>query len=205
MNNIKYNNFVKEDKMLNIIWPLFIIISFIYGIFAGRVNEINNEIFNSLESAVQLSITFLGTICLWTGIMKIASSTTLIKRLSNALKPIMKFLFPDIKENDKEHKEISMNIVANLLGLGNAATPLGLKAMSSMQEKNKNKTVLTNSMAMLIVLNTASLEIVPTTVIAIRSSLESENPTSIIVPVWIVTILSCVSVIIATKILSKKF
>lgn len=191
--------------MLNIIWPLFIIISFIYGIFAGRVNEINNEIFNSLESAVQLSITFLGTICLWTGIMKIASSTTLIKRLSNALKPIMKFLFPDIKENDKEHKEISMNIVANLLGLGNAATPLGLKAMSSMQEKNKNKTVLTNSMAMLIVLNTASLEIVPTTVIAIRSSLESENPTSIIVPVWIVTILSCVSVIIATKILSKKF
>ena len=205
MNNIKYNNFVKEDKMLNIIWPLFIIISFIYGIFAGRVNEINNEIFNSLESAVQLSITFLGTICLWTGIMKIASSTTLIKRLSNALKPIMKFLFPDIKENDKEHKEISMNIVANLLGLGNAATPLGLKAMSSMQEKNKNKTVLTNSMAMLIVLNTASLEIVPTTVIAIRSSLESENPTSIIVSVWIVTILSCVSVIIATKILSKKF
>ena len=191
--------------MLNIIWPLFIIISFIYGIFAGRVNEINNEIFNSLESAVQLSITFLGTICLWTGIMKIASSTTLIKRLSNALKPIMKFLFPDIKENDKEHKEISMNIVANLLGLGNAATPLGLKAMSSMQEKNKNKTVLTNSMAMLIVLNTASLEIVPTTVIAIRSSLESENPTSIIVSVWIVTILSCVSVIIATKILSKKF
>ena len=205
MNNIKYNNFVKEDKMLNIIWPLFIIISFIYGIFAGRVNEINNEIFNSLESAVQLSITFLGTICLWTGIMKIASSTTLIKRLSNALKPIMKFLFPDIKENDKEHKEISMNIVANLLGLGNAATPLGLKAMSSMQEKNKNKTVLTNSMAMLIVLNTASLEIVPTTVIAIRSSLESENPTSIIVPVWIVTILSCVSVIIATIILSRKF
>lgn len=191
--------------MLNIIWPLFIIVSFIYGIFAGRVNEINNEIFNSLESAVQLCITFLGTICLWSGIMQIASSTTLIKKLSNALRPIMRFLFPDVKENDKEHKEISMNIVANLLGLGNAATPLGLKAMSTMQEKNENKKVINNSMAMLIVLNTASLQIIPTTVIAIRSSLGSENPTSIIVPVWIATIISCISVIIVTKILSKRF
>ena len=191
--------------MLNIIWPLFIIVSFIYGIFAGRVNEINNEIFNSLESAVQLCITFLGTICLWSGIMQIASSTTLIKKLSNVLRPIMRFLFPDVKENDKEHKEISMNIVANLLGLGNAATPLGLKAMSTMQEKNENKKVINNSMAMLIVLNTASLQIIPTTVIAIRSSLGSENPTSIIVPVWIATIISCISVIIVTKILSKRF
>ena len=110
-----------------------------------------------------------------------------------------------MKENDKEHKEISMNIVANLLGLGNAATPLGLKAMSTMQEKNENKKVINNSMAMLIVLNTASLQIIPTTVIASRSSLGSENPTSIIVPVWIATIISCISVIIVTKILSKRF
>ena len=191
--------------MLNIIWPLFIIVSFIYGILVGRVNEINNEIFNSIENAVQLCITFLGTICLWNGIMQIASSTTLIKKITNLLSPIMKFLFPDISKEEKVHKEISMNIVANLFGLGNAATPLGLKAMNSMQEKNTNKKVLNNSMAMLIVLNTASLQIIPTTVIAIRSSLGSENPTSIIVPVWIATISSCISVIIATKILSKKF
>lgn len=103
--------------------------------------------------------------------MQIASKTSIISKLTKALKPIMKFLFPDIKEDDKVHQEISMNIVANIMGLGNAATPLGLKAMASLQKQNIKKDTLSNSMAMFIVLNTASLQIIPTTVIAIRTSL----------------------------------
>lgn len=191
--------------MLNIIWPIFIIISYIYAICVGNVSEINNSIFESCKSAVDLSITFLGTMCLWTGIMQIAKRTTLITRLTNFLKPIMRILFPDIDKNDPAYEEISMNMVANILGLGNAATPLGLKAMKTMQKTNTSKDTLTNSMAMFIIINTASIQIIPTTVIAIRSSLGSSNPTAIIIPVWIATICAAIAGIISAKILMKKY
>lgn len=191
--------------MLNIIWPIFIIISYIYAIIVGNVTQINQSIFESCKSAVELSITFLGTMCLWTGIMQIAQKTTLINKLTKMLKPIIKILFPDIKETDPVHKEISMNMVANILGLGNAATPLGLKAMKTMQKNNLKKDTLTNSMAMFIIINTASIQVIPTTVIAIRSSLESRNPTQIILPVWIATICAATAGIISAKILMKKY
>lgn len=191
--------------MLNIIWPVFIIISYIYAICVGKVAEINNSIFESCKSAVDLSITFLGTMCLWTGIMQIAKKTTLITKLTNFLKPIMKILFPDIDKDSPAYKEISMNMVANILGLGNAATPLGLKAMKTMQKTNSHKDTLTNSMAMFIIINTASIQLIPTTVIAIRSSLGSNNPTAIIIPVWIATICAAIAGIISAKILMKKY
>ena len=163
----------------------------------------NKSIFSSVEDAVNLSISLIGTMCLWSGIMQIARETTFVNKLSNLLTPVMKFLFPDIKKGSNIYQEISMNIIANLLGLGNAATPLGLKAMKSMQEENVDKEVLTNSMATLIVLNTASIQIIPSTVIAIRSSLGSTNPSIIIVPVWIATICAAVVGILAVKFFIK--
>lgn len=189
--------------MLNIVWPIFIIISFSYAIFFGNLNLLNAEIFSSLENAISLSISLLGTICLWNGIMQIANKTSVIDKLTIFLKPSIRFLFPDLKQKPKIQKEISMNMIANILGLGNAATPLGLKAMKSMQEENEDKDVLSDSMAMFIVINTASIQIIPTTVIAIRNSLGSENPTAIVFPVWIATICAAVSGIIAVKILIK--
>ena len=191
--------------MLNFIWPIFIIVSFIYAILIGRVSEVNNSVFDSTKSAVDLSISLLGTTCLWTGIMQIASNTKIVKHLSKLLNPIMKKIFPDIKKEEKVHKEITMNIIANIMGLGNAATPLGLKAMKSMQEKNKDKNKLSNSMCMFIVLNTASIQLIPTTVIAIRSSLGSNNPTAMIIPVWIATICAALSAVVSAKFLMKKF
>lgn len=137
--------------MLNILWPLFIIISYIYAIIVGNIENINNAIFEYTKSAVDLSITLLGTMCLWNGLMEIASKTKLIKRLIKILSPLIKWLFPESNKDEKIKKEISMNIVANMLGLGNAATPLGIKAMKSMQEKNKNKEILSNDMAMFII------------------------------------------------------
>lgn len=189
--------------MLNIIWPIFIIISFCYAIFSGNINQLNDSIFSSTSESVNLCISLLGTICLWNGIMQIANKTSVIDKLTRVLKPLMKFLFPDIDENSKVHKEISMNIVANMLGLGNAATPLGLKAMKSMQKENKDKNILTNSMITFIVLNTASMQLIPTTVIAIRSSMGSKNPTEIIFPVWIATICAAIAGITATKVFIK--
>ncbi len=191
--------------MLNIIWPIFIIISFIYAILNGRVEEINNSVFESTKSAIELSISLLGTICLWNGIMQIASKTNIVKHLSKLLNPIIKKLFPDIKKEEKVHEEITMNMIANIMGLGNAATPLGLKAMQSMQRKNADKNRLSNSMAMFIVVNTASIQLIPTTVIAIRSSLGSNNPTAMIIPVWIATICAALAATISAKLLMKKF
>lgn len=189
--------------MLNIIWPVFIIISVVYGFLTGRIEQVNNSIFSSASDAVNLTITFFGTICLWNGIIQIASKTSLIEKLTKLLRPIIKFLFPDIKKDDEVHKEISMNIVANILGLGNAATPLGLKAMKSLQKTNSKKDRLSNSMLMLIVLNTASLQLIPTTVIAIRTTLGSTNPSGIIIPVWIATVSAAIAAVFATKVLIK--
>ena len=190
--------------MLNILWPVFIILSFIYAIITGKVNEVNNGIFDALESAVELSITFLGTISLWNGIMEIAKNTSLINKLTNILKPFIKRLFPELKHNEKANQEISINIIANILGLGNAATPLGIKAMKTMQEDNKKNDELSNSMMMFILLNTASLQLIPTNVIAIRTSLGSSNPTSIIIPVWISSIVAAIVGVLFVKFLIKK-
>ena len=189
--------------MLNKLWPIFIIISISYAIYTGNVDNVNNSIFDSCKETVELTITFLGTMTLWSGIMEIIKNTTLINKLNKLLKPVMKILFPNIRKEDKEYKEISMNIISNILGLGNASTPLGIEAMKSMQSKNSKKEELTDEMMMFIVLNTASIQIIPTTILAIRSSLGSKSPNQIIIPVWIVTIIAAFAGILMTKILLK--
>lgn len=189
--------------MLNSIWPIFIIVSIAFAMVTGNIDKINSSIFESASTAVELTITMLGTMCLWSGIMEIAANTSIIDKILRLLRPILKRLFPKVEKDSKEYKEMCMNIVANLLGLGNAATPLGLKAMQTLQQKNKDKKTLTDTMAMFIVLNTASLQIIPTTVISIRASLNSTNPTKIIVPVWIATISAAIAGILAIKIFSK--
>ena len=114
--------------MLNILWPTFIIVSVIFAILSGNIKELNSSIFESTELSVSLCITLLGTMCLWNGIMQIASKTSVMKKITNFLKPIMKLLFPNIKNDSNVYEEISMNMVANILGLGNAATPLRNKS-----------------------------------------------------------------------------
>lgn len=189
--------------MLNIIWPFFIIISYLFAIITGNTEKVNNAVFSYTETAVKLTITLLGTMCLWNGLMEIAANTKLINTINKILNPIINFLFPDSINDKKIHEEISMNITANMLGLGNAATPLGLKAMKSMQEKNENKDRLTDDMATFIILNTASIQIIPTTVISIRMSLGSAQPTKIIFAVWFSTICAAIVGIAVTKLCIK--
>lgn len=189
--------------MLNIIWPLFIIISFIYAFFSGNIENVSNGIFTSLTEVVNLCLTFLGTMCLWNGIMEIAKRTTLIRKLTIFFRPLINFLFPELKENEQAKEEISMNMIANILGLGNAATPLGIKAMKTLQKDNKNEMILSNSMLMFILINTASIQLIPTNVIAIRNSLNSSMSTQIIFPVWIATITAALASIITAKVLIR--
>ena len=190
--------------MLNYIWPILIICSFIYAIISGNIENINTSIFDSLEDVITISITLVGTMCLWCGLMEIVKNTSLINKLTKILRPILNCIFPESKNNENAMKNISLNVISNILGLGNAATPAGLKAMEDLQEENINKNILSNSMMMLIVLNTTSIELIPTTVIAIRASLNAQNPVDIIVPIWFSTIIGTLVGIISTKILIKR-
>ena len=190
--------------MLNKIWPIFIAVSIIYAIISGNIEKVNAGIFESTKSAVELSLTFLGTMCLWNGIMQIAYNSKLINIIVKILNPIINKLFPEIINEKNIKEEISMNIIANIFGLGNAATPLGIKAMNSMQKVNDKKDMLSNSMMIFIVVNTASLQLIPTTVIAIRTALNSANPTSVVIPIWCASICSIIGAIILTKIIIKK-
>ena len=189
--------------MLNILWPIFIIVSILYAIISGNLNELNIAINTSTENAVNLTLTLIGTTCLWSGIMEIASNTNIINILSKVLKPAILYLFPNLNSNKKAFDNIVMNVIANILGLGNAATPIGIQAMEELQKDNLNKEELSDNMMMLIVLNTASLQIIPTTIIAIRTSFGSNNPTKIIFPVWFSTICAGMVGILMTKILIK--
>ena len=189
--------------MLNILWTIFIIVSILYAIISGNLNELNIAINTSTENAVNLTLTLIGTTCLWSGIMEIASNTNIINILSKVLKPAILYLFPNLNSNKKAFDNIVMNVIANILGLGNAATPIGIQAMEELQKDNLNKEELSDNMMMLIVLNTASLQIIPTTIIAIRTSFGSNNPTKIIFPVWFSTICAGMVGILMTKILIK--
>lgn len=191
--------------MLNIIWPIFIIVSIIYAMITGNLENINNSIFEVGENTVNLILTLFGTVCLWNGLMKIVENTSLIKKIAKLISPFMRILFPDVEKGTEAYEQISMNIVSNILGLGNAATPLGLRAMKTMQNENKDKNKLSNSMAMFIIINTASIQLIPTTVIAIRTSLGSVEPTKMLIPIWGATIGAAIAGVVSAKLLMKKF
>lgn len=193
------NKVLRRKKLLNNIWPIFIIISIIYAIIAGNLENLNLAITSSSESAVSLTLTLIGTTCLWSGLIEIASNTNIIKYLKKFLRPVITRLFPNL--NSLVYDKVTMNIISNILGLGNAATPLGLQAMEEMQKENLNKEYLSDNMMILIILNTSSLQIIPTTIIAIRTSLGSNNPTRIIFPVWFSTICAGIVGIIVTKLI----
>ena len=189
---------------MNYLWPILIIASYVYAVLTGNIESVNNSIFSSVSDVVKLALTLLGNMCLWCGIMNIVKSTNILNWLNKALMPLLNWLYPNEKNNKEVMDEISMNTIANMLGIGNAATPAGLKAMEKMQNNNPDKSKITDSMAMLIVLNTTSIQIIPTTVIAIRSSLESISPSEVITPIWISTMAGTIMAILVTKLLLKK-
>ena len=189
--------------MLNSVWPLFIISSVTYCFLFGNIEVLSNSMFNEIDESVKIVIGLIGPICFWNGIMNIVKNTSIIDSISNIMKPVVKKIFPNIDEKSGAYKNITLNITSNILGLGNAATPLGLKAMEELKKENNKKNMLSRDMKMFILINTASIQIIPTTVIAIRSSLGSAEPAKIIIPVWIVSIAVFLFVIALGKIIFK--
>ena len=185
--------------MLNFIWCFFIIVSVIYSIISGSFEAVNNSIFDAMQSAVSLIISLFGSMCFWNGIMNIVKNTTMINKIQFLTNPLLKKLFNDIDEKSDCFKNISMNFTSNLLGLGNSSTPCGLKAIEEMQKENfSNK--LTNNQILFILINTASIQLIPTTIISIRLSLNSKNPSIIILSVWFASIITFISIILITRI-----
>lgn len=197
--------------MLNYIWAFIIIISIISSIVTNRVQEVSNSIINSASDGISLVISILGMMALWTGLMKIAETSDLTNILSKLFSPITKFLFPELlnnklnKINNKNNslKYICMNIIANILGLGNAATPFGIKSMQELQKLNNNKKTATNSMIMFVVINTASIQIIPTFLSILRQKYNSQNIFEILPHIWITSIIALISGIIITKIFER--
>lgn len=171
--------------MLNYVWSGLVIISVLCSVFLGNTEDLSKALVDSGASSIGLIITMAGIICLWTGIMKIAVESGLTSVFAKVFSPLLRPLFPNLDKNSDAFKSISMNISANLLGLGNAATPFGLKAMEQLHTLNNKSDTASNEMVIFVVMNTASLQLLPTTLASLRQSYGSSAPFEIIVPVWI--------------------
>ena len=179
--------------MVNVIWVALILIAIIYSLLTGQVETINNGILTHATSGVNLILEMMPLIVLWTGIMKIAEKSGLLHVFARALNPLLRRLFPSLPRNHKALGYIASNIGANMLGLGSAATPFGLKAMDELQKDNLKKTEATEAMITFLVLNTGGVTLIPTTVIALRIMHGSANPTEIIITSILATAVSSMS------------
>lgn len=166
--------------MLNYLWGAMILIGILVAAFNGKMPEVTNGAINSSKEAVTTCITMLGILSMWCGLMEIAERSGLIKSLTEKMKPFLKFLFPELPPKNKAMDYIATNVIANILGLGWAATPAGIKAMEEMQKINKNKELASRSMCMFMVFNMSSLQLICVNLIAYRSSYNSANPSETI-------------------------
>ena len=176
--------------MINYIFASFFIIGILYSFYTNT--NISNEMLTASSKSIELIFTMIPIMCLWLGIMNIAKKSGLLDKLAKLITPILKIIFPEIPKNSPCFSYISINIIMNMLGVGNAATPFGLKAMESLQELNKNKDTASRSMITFVVINTAAVTIIPTTIISLRVLNKSINPMSIVPYIIITSTLSCI-------------
>lgn len=189
--------------MLNYIWAAMMAISVICALITGRMDALSQGILNGAQKAVELTIAMAGMMCAWTGLLKIAEKGGVTGALARILYPLIHRLFPEYTRESSAMQAISLNITANLLGLGNAATPLGIAAMKEMAGKEKSD-VPSNSMVRFVVLNTASIQLIPTYIATLRSRYGSKTPFDIVPAVWMVSVLALTAGLVAERLLERK-
>jgi len=189
--------------MLNYIWLFLVAVSIIIGGINGRIQEVTQAAFNMAKVSVDISFGLIGIMAFWLGIMKIAQEGGLVRMLARLLKPIMTRLFPDVPSEHPAMGAMILNISANWLGLSNAATPLGLKAMEELQKINPKKDTATNAMVLFLGINTASITLIPATMIAVRIQMGSKNPWEIIGTTIFASTMATITAIIASKVYEK--
>ncbi|WP_080845400.1 nucleoside recognition domain-containing protein [Cytobacillus gottheilii] len=185
--------------MVNIIWVLLTVIGIVFAMFNGTMSEVNEAVFNGAKEAVTLCIGLISILVFWLGMMRIAEDAGLLKKLASLFRPIVKRLFPEVPNDHPAMGYILSNMMANLFGLGNAATPLGIKAMEELKNLNGGKDYASRSMITFLAINTSSITLIPTTVIAIRMNYDSANPTDIVGPTLIATFCSALGAILIDR------
>ena len=193
----------QKPSSINIIWLAMVVIATVTAAYTGKMDEVTRASFDSAKSAVVLAIGLIGPMALWLGIMKVAEAGGLLRIIARGLRPIMIRLFPDVPPEHPAMSAMIMNMAANALGLGNAATPMGIKAMQELETLSAEKGTATNAMCLFLAINTSSVTILPLGVITVRAAANSANPSSILIPALIATICSTCVAIVATKMLAK--
>lgn len=190
--------------MISVIWAFLIVSGIVFYFVSGNLQALNNEILTNANKALELMLETMPVIVLWTGIMKIAEDSGLLKKFANFLEPFLRKLFPSVKKDSLALGYIASNIAANALGLGSAATPAGLKAMNELQKENHQKEEASEAMITFLVLNTAGVTIIPTTILAMRVMYNSQNPSEIILPAVMATAISSISGLTLDYIIRKR-
>jgi len=175
------------------IWLILLSVSIIFAVFTGNLEPFTKAIFDGAKSAVEVSLFLLGVVSVWMGITRILEDSGLIYRIAHVFRPVISRLFKNIPRDHPSISAITLNVLANLFGLGNAATPLGIKAMQELDTLNKDKGTITFEMMIFIVLNTASIQLIPFSVIGILAAYDADNPAEIVLPVLIATAISAVA------------
>ncbi len=175
----------------------------IMGLINGRASEMSSAILENAEKAVTLAISLCGIMCLWCGLMKVAEKAGVVRAISRIMTPMLSLLFKGLKKGGTAMQLISMNVTANLLGLGNATTPLGIKAMQAIADEEEANGTATDNMVLLTAMNTASLQIIPTTAAALRASFGAAQPMDILPCVWIVSVYSLTVTLLAAKLFAR--
>jgi len=191
--------------LINYVWFIMIFLGILVGLITGNGEIISNSIIKTADSTVSLIIGLVGIMCFWCGVMKVAEKSGFTQKLAKVLKPILKLIFKEAAKDEKALGAIVMNITANMMGLGNAATPFGIKAMEEMNRLNKEKGRASNDMALFLVLNAACIQLIPSTVISIRAATGSSNPGAIIIPAVIASTIAAIAGTIYSKILQRYF
>jgi spore maturation protein A len=189
--------------MLNVIWIALVVVSVVVAAATGRMEAVTKAAFDSARGAVEIAIGLVGFMALWLGIMKVAEDAGMVHALARALRPLARRLFPEIPADHPAIGAMLLNLAANWLGLGNAATPLGLKAMTELDSLNAVKGTASNSMVTFLALNTTCITLVPATIIAVRSQLGSTSPAEIIVPTVLSSAAATVVAVTAARLLER--
>jgi len=191
--------------MVNKLWIAFITIGIVFSIFIGQGQIVNEEIINSTKTTLEIILNLLPIIALWNGLMTIAKDSGLLNKISNLLAPLICKIFPEIPKGHESISLIATDFVVNMVGLGNASTPIGLKVMKSLQELNQEKDTASRSMITFLIMNTAGFTIVPTTIISLRMMHGSSDPTKIVFACIISTMCATIGGIIVDRVLARRY
>lgn len=191
--------------MINYIWFFILVFGLALGIFTGRGDILSKSIVGASSNTVKLIVELVGAMCLWCGVMRIAQKSGLTDKLAKILRPLLKLIFKDAAKDENALKAIVLNLTANMMGLSNAATPAGIKAMEELNRLNNKRETASNDMVLFLVLNAACIQLVPTTVLSLRAAAKSQNPGIIILPAILATATAALVGVICAKILQKFF